>query len=93
MALASRLTDGRYLVGAPEAVGPLETLLSRLERRTGPDASILLGLDHPIGVPLAWARQAGVTAPPGAQACPIPVTDGAARVLPIGAPDVPFIAK
>lgn len=62
MALASRLPDGRYLVGAPEAVGPLETLLTRLERRAGPGASILIGLDHPIGVPLAWARQVGVTA-------------------------------
>ena len=62
MAFATRLPDGRYLAGAPEAVGPLETLLPRLERLAGPGASILIGLDHPIGVPLAWARPVGVTA-------------------------------
>ncbi len=62
MAIASRRGDGSYLVGAPEAVGPLDTLLPRIERRAGPGAAILIGLDHPIGVPLAWARPAGVTA-------------------------------
>ena len=62
MAFATRLPDGRYLAGAPEAVGPIDTLLPRVERLAGPGASILIGLDHPIGVPLAWARPAGVTA-------------------------------
>ncbi|MBK6781959.1 MAG: hypothetical protein IPG75_20880 [Gemmatimonadetes bacterium] len=63
MAFASRLGDGRCLAGAPEAVGPLDTLLPRIERRAGPGAAaILIGLDHPIGVPLAWARQTGVSA-------------------------------
>ncbi|MBK7786913.1 MAG: hypothetical protein IPJ57_20760 [Gemmatimonadetes bacterium] len=62
MAIASRRGDGSYLVGAPEAVGPLDTLLPRIEHRAGPGAAILIGLDHPIGVPLAWARQTGVSA-------------------------------
>lgn len=62
MAIATRLRDGRYLAGPPEAVGPLDALLPRLERVCDPDSSILIGLDFPIGVSLAWARQAGVTA-------------------------------
>ncbi|MDX2119655.1 MAG: hypothetical protein SF070_01190 [Gemmatimonadota bacterium] len=62
MAIATRLDDGRYLAGPPEAVGPLNAFFPRLERTCEPGSSVLIGLDHPIGVPLAWARQAGVTA-------------------------------
>lgn len=62
IAAATRNSAGTYLVGAPEPVGEVGTLLARLHQAHGPDASILLGLDHPIGVPLAWARQVGVAA-------------------------------
>jgi hypothetical protein len=51
----ARLADGgRYRASAPELVGDLPSLLERLQ---GP---VLLGLDLPIGLPLAYARRAGI---------------------------------
>jgi hypothetical protein len=52
------LTDGRYLVLAPEPVGPLEAFWAKL----GPagDGSALIGFDFPIGLPEAYAERAGI---------------------------------
>ncbi len=59
-AVASRTADGRYHVTAAEPVGDTATWLDRLRQRADPGGSILLGLDLPLGVPLAWAQRAGV---------------------------------
>ncbi len=57
---ARRTADGRYQVGAPELVGDTATWLDRLRQAAGPEGSVLLGLDLPLGVPTAWAKRAGV---------------------------------
>lgn len=36
------------------------TLLSRLRAQAGPDSAVLLGVDFPLGLPLAYAERAGV---------------------------------
>jgi len=57
----SVLVDGGYWVEAPQPVGDATTLVQRLRAEAGPDASILLGFDFPIGVPAAYAERAGIT--------------------------------
>ncbi|MCI0397729.1 MAG: hypothetical protein L0332_03755 [Chloroflexi bacterium] len=56
MARAVLGASGRYLVYAPEPVGEPITWLARLRAAAGPDGVVLLGLDFPIGLPLAYAR-------------------------------------
>jgi hypothetical protein len=59
LALAA-LEAGAYRAQPPQPVGDPQTLLSRLRAQAGPDGAVLLGVDLPIGLPLAHARQAGV---------------------------------
>jgi len=53
--------DRRYRVSAPEPVGELDSLLPRLKAQAGEDRATLVGFDFPIGLPLAYAQQAGIT--------------------------------
>ena len=53
--------DGRYQAEAPERVGDLKTFFCRLQRRAGADATVLAGFDFPVGLPEAYAREAGFT--------------------------------
>jgi hypothetical protein len=53
------LADGRYLVFAPEPVGPLDSLWPRVEREAGAGAA-LVGFDFPIGLPEVYAERAGI---------------------------------
>jgi hypothetical protein len=59
MAVATRQPDGRYRLRAAQRVGPLTTLLERLEAEAvgGP---VLVGFDFPIGLPRAYADRAGI---------------------------------
>lgn len=57
---ANLTAGGRYRVNAAEPVGDTATWLDRLRQRAGADGAILLGLDLPLGVPLAWAERAGI---------------------------------
>lgn len=49
-----------YRVFPPEPVGEVNTLLDRLIALSPPKATILLGLDFPIGLPRAYAAAAGL---------------------------------
>jgi hypothetical protein len=53
--------DGRYLASAPEPVGEPGGLLSRLRAQADDGTAILVGFDFPIGLPLAYAQQAGIS--------------------------------
>lgn len=59
LALAA-LQAGAYRAQPSQPVGDPQTLLSRLRALAGPDGAVLLGVDLPIGLPLAYARQVGV---------------------------------
>ena len=59
MAVATR-TSGAYRVHPPEHVGALERFWRRLSARA-PGGRLLAGFDFPIGVPVAYARRAGIT--------------------------------
>jgi hypothetical protein len=59
MAVACVDTDGIAAV-APEPVGELTTLFDRLLVRAGEGVPVLLGVDFPIGLPVAYARAAGI---------------------------------
>ncbi len=50
---------GRYRAAAPVPAGPPESLLARL-RAAAAGAPVLLGMDLPLGLPLAYAERAGV---------------------------------
>jgi len=50
--------EGHYLIHPPEPVGELESLLHRLQDSTR-SGQLLLGLDLPIGFPIAYAEQTG----------------------------------
>jgi len=58
MTYATRAGD-RYTVEPPEPVGDTHTLLRRL-RSKGMGGPVIIGFDFPIGVPVNYARQAGV---------------------------------
>jgi len=61
MTRAELLPDGKtYRVFPPERVGAVETLFDRLSHLAPPAATILLGLDFPIGLPRAYATTAGL---------------------------------
>jgi hypothetical protein len=51
---------GGYRAFPPEPVGDTGSLLARLKRQAGEGSCILLGFDFPIGVPLSYAREAGI---------------------------------
>lgn len=53
--------NGRYTAFAPELVSHPESLLKRLREKAGPAGCIFLGFDFPIGLPLVYARKAGIT--------------------------------
>ena len=60
MARAVRQATGHYRAYAPEPVGEAKTLIERLHTAAGPAGLVLLGFDFPIGLPLAYAKQAGI---------------------------------
>lgn len=60
MGRASLQPDGRYRLHAPQPVGPLDRFLSHLKSESGLGACLLVGFDFPIGLPLAYARRAGI---------------------------------
>lgn len=51
---------GSYLAYSPQPVGEMSTLIDRLKRHVGRNASILIGFDFPIGLPAAYASLAGI---------------------------------
>jgi hypothetical protein len=55
------LVHGQYIAYAPELVGDLPTLLSRIAEERGPASSALVGFDFPIGVPAMYAANVGVS--------------------------------
>lgn len=57
----ARLIDGRYQIRAPEPVGKPDEWLEQLRKEAAGNGPILLGLDLPLGLPLAYAQRAGVT--------------------------------
>lgn len=59
MAQAVRRPDGGYLALPPAPVGALDGFFAGLAAGAGP-GSILVGFDFPIGLPAAYARQAGI---------------------------------
>jgi hypothetical protein len=61
MAQARRQADGKYLCEAPQPVERANTLLDALRQASGPAGCALVGFDFPIGLPLAYARRAGIT--------------------------------
>lgn len=61
MACARLEPQGAYVVEAPEPVADVSSLLDRLGQRTGHDAVILLGVDFPIGLPIAYAQRVGIS--------------------------------
>ncbi len=54
------LNAGRYQAQPPQEVGDVLTLSGRLRTLAGADSAVLLGVDFPIGLPLAYAELAGV---------------------------------
>jgi hypothetical protein len=58
LALAA-LQTGAYRAQPPQLAGDPQTLLSRLREQAGPDGVVLLGVDFPLGLPLAYAERAG----------------------------------
>jgi hypothetical protein len=59
LAVAIRQADGTYRVSAPEPVGKLEDFIERLKSRA-PGPRLLVGFDFPVGLPIAYARRAGI---------------------------------
>src|SRR4051794_39314971 len=55
---------GVYLVTAPELVGDASALLGRLARQAGGQGPVFVGFDFPIGLPLAYAKGAGIASFP-----------------------------
>jgi hypothetical protein len=60
MARAVLQKNGRYLAHQPEPVGKLGDLLQRLLQAVGSDDSAFLGFDFPIGLPVRYAKRAGI---------------------------------
>lgn len=53
-------TNSSYIIETPEPVGELSTFLYRIKQRVNRKAAIMIGFDFPIGIPLAYARKAGI---------------------------------
>jgi hypothetical protein len=51
--------DGRYILQAPERVGDTSSWLARLHAAAN-DGGVFLGVDFPIGLPLAYAERLGI---------------------------------
>lgn len=67
--VARRMPDGGWVADGPWQVGgPGGSLLARMHLGDGPPASVLLGFDFPIGLPLAYADRAGIWSFPEALA-------------------------
>lgn len=60
MARATLGPNGRYQAREPEPVGYLPTMIRSLANNAGPDRSVFLGFDFPIGLPSSYAKRAGV---------------------------------
>jgi hypothetical protein len=52
--------DSHYVISAPDAVGDPGTFLKRVESRRPNEDGVLIGFDFPIGLPIAYADQAGI---------------------------------
>ena len=61
LARAVRQPNGSYLAMASELVGDAHTLMARLVEQAGSQGGVMLGVDLPLGLPLAYAQQVGVT--------------------------------
>src|SRR5262245_38915207 len=59
MVRAELIDNEIYVVAAPEPVGNIETLFSRIENQVSGDSSVLMGFDFPIGVPGDYASRGG----------------------------------
>ena len=57
----ARRTGPRYATSAARPVGALDDLLPTLLAEAGPDGTVLLGVDFPIGLPQAYAAKVGIT--------------------------------
>lgn len=53
-------TNGSYIIETPKPVGEPSTFLYRIKQRVNSKAAILIGFDFPIGIPLTYARNAGI---------------------------------
>ena len=60
-AVATFAAGGHYRVEAPEPVGDVTTYFRRLRRRVDTGAAVLAGFDFPIGLPVRYARKAGIS--------------------------------
>jgi hypothetical protein len=60
MAKAGLGSEGAYRVTRPEPVGDVGTWLRRLRSEGADQASLLIGVDFPIGLPSAYATSAGI---------------------------------
>ena len=59
--MATATHDGHgYRIGPAEPVGQPQTLVSRCRAKARSAGTVLIGFDFPIGVPLAYARVAGI---------------------------------
>lgn len=61
LTIARRLENGEWLVAPPQPVGEPGSLLFNLQAAAGEKGCALVGFDFPIGLPLSFARQAGIT--------------------------------
>jgi hypothetical protein len=66
VAVARRTPDGGYVADGPWPVGWGGSLLERMCLGHAPPASVLLGFDFPVGLPLAYAERAGIRSFPEA---------------------------
>ena len=57
---ATRGKDGGYSAAAPTPVGDLNKFLNSLQGRSRYGGSALAGFDFPLGLPIAYAEQAGI---------------------------------
>ncbi|MGO8534180.1 DUF429 domain-containing protein [Rhizobium ruizarguesonis] len=59
--MCAAVREGKgWVLSAPEPVGETKNLISRLRRRSGGDAAVLMGFDFPIGLPATYGRALGV---------------------------------
>jgi hypothetical protein len=61
VAVGRLLPNGSYSIGPAEQVAQAGVQRERLGIPSGYRGKLLLGFDFPIGVPVAYARQAGIT--------------------------------
>jgi hypothetical protein len=61
MVRAELIDNEIYVVAAPEPVGNIKTLFSRIKNQVTGDSSVLMGFDFPIGLPADYASRAGLS--------------------------------